>query len=164
MPAAISSRSTLATLALRAISVAAACGMIPSSACAKASAASKSNHFCTRFSSLKIARSASVPHKCLSRMESKTPEGMWVHRGVRGAGALPYTHSYDMASSMKTTLDIDATVMAELKREAARQGRTMSEMVETALRLLLHSQGKREVLPALPTFRSGGALVDLADR
>jgi Ribbon-helix-helix protein, copG family len=31
---------------------------------------------------------------------------------------------------MKTTLNIDDTVMAELKREAARQGRTMSELVE----------------------------------
>jgi hypothetical protein len=37
---------------------------------------------------------------------------------------------------MKTTFNIDDTVMAELKREAALQGRTMSEMVETALRLL----------------------------
>jgi hypothetical protein len=32
---------------------------------------------------------------------------------------------------------------AELKREAARQGRTMSELIETALRLLLRSQRKR---------------------
>jgi hypothetical protein len=47
---------------------------------------------------------------------------------------------YDMAVRMKTTLNIDDTVMAELKREAARQGRTMSELVETALRLLLSSQ------------------------
>ncbi len=33
---------------------------------------------------------------------------------------------------MKTALNIDDTVMAELKREAARQGCTMSELVETA--------------------------------
>jgi Arc/MetJ family transcription regulator len=65
---------------------------------------------------------------------------------------------------MKTTLNIDDSVMAELKREAARQGRTMSEMVETALRLLLRAQRKREPMPALPSFRSGGALVDIADR
>jgi hypothetical protein len=65
---------------------------------------------------------------------------------------------------MKTTLNIDDTVMAELKREAARQGRTMSEMVETALRLLLLSQRKRGTIPALPKFRSGGTLVDIADR
>jgi hypothetical protein len=65
---------------------------------------------------------------------------------------------------MKTTLNIDDKVMAELKREAARQGRTMSEMVESALRLLLRTHRKREKIVALPTFRSGGALVDIADR
>ena len=69
-----------------------------------------------------------------------------------------------MAFHMKTTLNIDDTVMAELKREAARQGRTMSEMVETALRLLLRSQRKRGAVPALPTFHGGGTLVDIADR
>ena len=69
-----------------------------------------------------------------------------------------------MAYHMKTTLNIDDTVMAELKREAARQGRTMSDLVETALRLLLRSRPKRGALPELPTFRSGGALVDISDR
>jgi hypothetical protein len=65
---------------------------------------------------------------------------------------------------MKTTLNIDDKIMIELKREAARQGRTMSELVETALRLLLRSRRKRKSLPALPSFNSGGALVDIADR
>ena len=69
-----------------------------------------------------------------------------------------------MVFRMKTTLIIDDTVMAELKREAARQGRTMSDLVETALRLMLGSQRKRAAIPQLPTFRSGGALVDIADR
>jgi Arc/MetJ family transcription regulator len=69
-----------------------------------------------------------------------------------------------MGGNMKTTLNIDDTVMADLKREAARQGRTMSELVETALRLLLRSRRKREEVPDLPTFHSGGALVDVADR
>jgi hypothetical protein len=69
-----------------------------------------------------------------------------------------------MGSCMKTTLNIDKTVLAELKREAARQGRTMSEMVETALRLLLRSPRSRGKIPPLPTFDSGGALVDIADR
>jgi len=69
-----------------------------------------------------------------------------------------------MLIRMKTTLNIDDTVMAELKREAARQGRTMSDLVETALRLMLGSQRKRAAIPQLPTFRSGGALVDIADR
>ncbi len=65
---------------------------------------------------------------------------------------------------MKTTLNIDDTVMAELKREAAGQGRTMSELVESALRLLLRSHQRRQKIVALPTFRSGGTLVDIADR
>jgi len=69
-----------------------------------------------------------------------------------------------MVFHMKTTLNIDDTVVAELKREAARQGRTMSELVETALRLLLRSQRKRAKIPVLPTFRSGGTLVNVADR
>jgi hypothetical protein len=62
---------------------------------------------------------------------------------------------------MKTTLNIDDIVMAELKREAARQGRTMSELVDTALRLLLRSQRKRG---RIPRPRSGDTLVDIADR
>ena len=69
-----------------------------------------------------------------------------------------------MVSHMKTTLNIDDTVMAELKRQAVRQGRTMSEMVETALRLLLRSNRRQAILASLPSFHSGGALVDIADR
>ena len=69
-----------------------------------------------------------------------------------------------MVFHMKTTLNIDDTVMAQLKREAARQGRTMSDLVETALRNLFRSQKKPVDLPPLPVFHSGGALVDVADR
>jgi len=77
---------------------------------------------------------------------------------------LPYSHINDTYNRMKTTLNIDKAVVAELKREAARQGRTMSEMVESALRLLLGSEQKRKKIVPLPTFRSGGTLVDIADR
>lgn len=69
-----------------------------------------------------------------------------------------------MPFRMKTTLNIDDTIMADLKREAARQGRTMSDLVETALRLLLRSQRPRGKVPALPKFRGGGTFVDIADR
>ena len=63
---------------------------------------------------------------------------------------------------MKTTLNIDDSVMALLKREAARQGRTMSELVESALRLMFRTEKKRADVPPLPTFRSGGHLVDIS--
>lgn len=69
-----------------------------------------------------------------------------------------------MVFHMKTTLQVDDAVMVELKREAARQGRTMSELVESALRLFLRSPRRRAALPPLPSFHSGGARVDVADR
>jgi uncharacterized protein len=69
-----------------------------------------------------------------------------------------------MVFHMKTTLNIDDTVMLQLKHEAARQGRTMSELVESALRGLFRSESKAVDLPPLPIFHSGGALVDIADR
>ena len=74
---------------------------------------------------------------------------------------MTYSHTGDMVSHMKTTLNIDDSVMARLKREAVRTGRTMSELVETALRNLLRAKRDREPLPPLPTFDGGGALVDL---
>lgn len=69
-----------------------------------------------------------------------------------------------MVIHMKTTLNIDDSVMARLRREAARSGRTMSELVEMALRQLLQSRPDVVALPKLPSFDSGGALVDIADR
>lgn len=69
-----------------------------------------------------------------------------------------------MASHMKTTLNIDDAVMAQLKREAACQGRTMSDLVETALRNLVRAQRRSEEPPPLPTFHSGGTRVDVVDR
>ena len=55
-------------------------------------------------------------------------------------------------------------IYAEIQ-EAARTGKTMSELVESALRLSLgkRAQSRRD-LPELPTFDSGGALVDVSDR
>jgi hypothetical protein len=69
-----------------------------------------------------------------------------------------------MVFHMKTTLNIDDSVMALLKRESVRQGQTMSELVETALRLLLRAPRDRAELPDLPSFRGGGARVEVSDR
>jgi hypothetical protein len=72
-----------------------------------------------------------------------------------------------MVFHMKTTLNIDDTVMARLREEAARRGTTMSELVEAGLRLVLdegmqYSPAKK--LPKLPSWSSGGELVDVANR
>ena len=77
---------------------------------------------------------------------------------------MTYRNIVRMVFHMKTTLNIDDTVMARLRKESARTGRTMSELVETALRRLFQSRPEASALPALPSFDSGGALVDIADR
>jgi hypothetical protein len=69
-----------------------------------------------------------------------------------------------MVIHMKTTLQIHDDVMKRLKVEAARRKTTMSELVEAALRLFLGRPQAVPKLKPLPTFDSGGALVDVADR
>ena len=69
-----------------------------------------------------------------------------------------------MAYHMKTTLNISDVTMSQLRREAARQNRTMSELVEAALRALLQPRKKKTELPPLPEFSSGGARVNTANR
>lgn len=69
-----------------------------------------------------------------------------------------------MVSHMKTTLNISEPVFRALKREAARQGKTMSELVETALRMLLEAKNPNRELPPLPVGRAGTPTVNLASR
>jgi len=65
---------------------------------------------------------------------------------------------------MRTTLNIDDSVLILLKQEAARRGTTMSVLMESALRLLLQGEKRPQELPPLPSFNSEGALIDIADR
>ena len=69
---------------------------------------------------------------------------------------------------MKTTLSIDDRVMRQLREEAARRRMTISALVEAALRRILaetsHGLEKGHARPVLPTWRSGGALVDVSNR
>jgi len=67
---------------------------------------------------------------------------------------------------MKGTLNIADPVMEQLRREAARQNKTMSELVEAALRLLFHStrRAKKKKLRPLPTFHGGAPLIDVSNR
>lgn len=77
---------------------------------------------------------------------------------------LTVCHTGDTVTHMKTTLNIHDSVMKRLKREAARRGCTMSELVETALRGLLDRPRASRALPPLPTFDGGGVRVDISDR
>ncbi len=78
---------------------------------------------------------------------------------------------------MRTTIRIDDDLFAEIKTEAARTGRTLTQVVEDALREFLarkRSAGGRRRAVELPTFRGRGlqpgvdldstaALLDLMD-
>lgn len=81
---------------------------------------------------------------------------------------MTYRNTADMVCHMKTTLNIDETVMQRLREEAARRGTTMSALVEAGLRRVLAerapSEGKSDALPPLPVWRSGGFKVDIANR
>lgn len=66
---------------------------------------------------------------------------------------------------MKTTLSLDESVMRRLKEQAAREGRTMSELVDEALRTLLDGRrSKPKRLRPLPRHDMGRELVDVTDR
>jgi hypothetical protein len=65
----------------------------------------------------------------------------------------------------RTTLILDAALHAELKRRAAVEGRTLTDVVERTLRLGLDADAPgRRSRGALPSFDLGPFLVDPADR
>ena len=68
---------------------------------------------------------------------------------------------------MKTTLDLDDTLMRRLKEEAARRNTTMCALVEAALRLILDGDEealeRSRTLPPLPSWSGGKPRVDVAD-
>ena len=67
---------------------------------------------------------------------------------------------------MRTTIDLDDALLAEAKQVAARTGRTLTAVVEDALRQSLHRrhQTTRQAID-LPVFGEGGTQpgVDLDD-
>lgn len=74
----------------------------------------------------------------------------------------------DMVINMKTTLNIDDRVLRRLRAEARRRGTTMSALVEAGLRHVLaypvDSGDGADALPPLPSWNSGGHLVDIDNR
>ena len=67
---------------------------------------------------------------------------------------------------MKTTLNIDDTVMRELRREAARRNTTISGLVEAGIRRILAEDVEQTAKRRrkLPSWDSGGARVDISKR
>lgn len=69
-----------------------------------------------------------------------------------------------MLTHMKrTTLILDDAVYAELKKRAARAGRTLTDVVEEALRRGMRAP-RRHARITLPSYDLGPFLIDPADR
>ena len=81
---------------------------------------------------------------------------------------LPYRHTPCMVACMKTTLNINDTVMRRLKEEAVRRRTTMSALVEAGLRQVLADPDAADTdsspMSPLPTWKSGGQRVDISNR
>ena len=71
-----------------------------------------------------------------------------------------------MVFHMKTTLNIDDTVMQRLREEAARRSTTISALVEAGLRRILDDPpaAEKKRLPPLPSWKAGPYLIDVANR
>ncbi len=71
-----------------------------------------------------------------------------------------------MIFHMRTTIVIDDGLFRELKKRAADENRTLSEVTQETLRLGLARQvpTRRATRVKLPSFPMGKATVDLADR
>ena len=66
---------------------------------------------------------------------------------------------------MRTTLDIEAPVLKELRELQKREGGTLGALVSRLLAEVLARRPKKPVTPALEwTVKPMGALVDLADK
>ncbi|WP_457254058.1 CopG family ribbon-helix-helix protein [Pedococcus sp. P5_B7] len=69
---------------------------------------------------------------------------------------------------MRTTITIDASLLREAKVLAARTDRTVSSVLEEALRELLARQieadERRRAGFSLPSYHGGGFLVDILDK
>ena len=73
-----------------------------------------------------------------------------------------------MVSHMKTTFNINDTLMQQLRVEAARRGVTMTQIVESGIRhMVANGDGKQNAtdeLRPLPSWHGGGSFVDIANR
>ena len=83
---------------------------------------------------------------------------------IDASQALTYCRTPCMVCHMKTTLNIDDKIMRRLKEESVRQGRTMSDLLESALRSMFRSRKSGKELPPLPTFVGGVPRVNVANR
>jgi hypothetical protein len=73
---------------------------------------------------------------------------------------LMYPHQNDMFCCMRTTININDELLSEAKKQAAKTNRTLTTVIEDALRLALQTQRPKTTgrTVRIPTSGSGGLL------
>lgn len=69
-----------------------------------------------------------------------------------------------MLICMRTTVNLPDALLREAKNQARREGKTLTSLMEESLRARLDRRDLAEVDISLPTWKSGGMLVDIDDR
>ena len=72
-----------------------------------------------------------------------------------------------MGSHMKTTVEIADPLFHEAKRVAAKEGKTLRQLIEEGLRAVLHgpaSKNKKKYVMPDTTFKGGGGLTEEAQK
>ena len=65
---------------------------------------------------------------------------------------------------MRTTVDLDATVLQELKQRAAREGKSLGRLISEIAAAALSNQTRTEQEPFVWHAQAMGARIDLADK
>ncbi len=63
----------------------------------------------------------------------------------------------------RTTIDIDAAVLRELRRRQRREGKSLGQLVSELLAAALRGEGREEAVPFTWVAKDMGARVDLED-
>ena len=115
-----------------------------------------------------VGRSLGDRRRTRARVEqAEGPDTSVTVKNLRGDVVEELGHRCGMVFHMKTTLNIDDSVMQRLREEAARRGTTMSTLVEAGLRRVLagsEAVDPSESLTPLPTWNGGKERVDISDR
>ncbi len=65
---------------------------------------------------------------------------------------------------MRTSMNLPDSLLQAARERAAAEGRTVTSLMEEALRRLLEEQRTPELPPSLPTWKGGRLLIDLEDK
>lgn len=112
---------------------------------------------------LRFEKAFGVGMETLMRMQTAYDIAQ-ARRGADEISVGPQSVRERVTPYAEPTSNIDRNVMRRLRAEAARRRTSVSELVEEGLARLLAESTATDPLPPLPSWRSGGHMVDISDR